>query len=86
MNHDIPVAQVRLHLYESLEFLFFYAFVYFLADLVLFEIPERCGRFIWWSETSAGETGSAHVGLSSVLVHFILNAPLNESLHIFSCL
>jgi hypothetical protein len=46
MNHDIPVAQVGLHLYESFEFLFFYAFVYFLADLVLFEIPERCCNFI----------------------------------------
>jgi hypothetical protein len=74
-----------MHLHKSFEFLFLDSLVYFLADLVLFEVSKRSHGFIRRSKTGAGEAGSAHVSLSLMLVDLVLHAPLNEPLHILSC-
>ena len=85
MYQDIPIAHIGLHLYKPFEFLFLDLFVDFLADLVLFEVSKRGGGFIRWSKTGTGETCSTHVGLSLMLVHLILHAPLDEPFNILSC-
>ncbi len=84
MHHDVPIAQVGLHLNKAFEFVFLDAFVYFLADLVLFEVAERCGGFVGRSETGAGETRPAHVCFPPVLVQFVFHAPLNEPFDVVS--